>query len=94
MMFTYPISENNQKELLASAIPALSQSMGGKMITLNDDDTGKRNINMNELPRPNGWPRDHESYGTRWLHNDVKEIAFFHVYPLFEEFVSKGGLSQ
>jgi len=94
MMFTYPISENNQKELLASAIPALSQSMGGRMITLNDDDTGKRNINMNELPRPNVWPRNHESYGTRWLHNDAKEIAFFYVYPLFEEFVSKGALNN
>ena len=31
-------------------------------------------------------------YGTRWLHSDMKDVAFWYNYNLYEKFIEVGGL--
>lgn len=38
----------------------------------------------------NGWPRSGGDYNDRWLHNDIREIAYLYVYNVFDEIVNKG----
>lgn len=42
--------------------------------------------------KPNGWPRNHETWKTRWLHNDIKDMAFLYTYNVFRKIVNDGGL--
>ena len=44
------------------------------------------------VSRPNRWGRNHVNYGTAWLHSDMKDMAFFYVYKLYEQIVSEGVL--
>ena len=44
------------------------------------------------LIRRNGWGREHDVYKQNWLHSDMKDIAFFYVYPLYDELRQKGNL--
>jgi hypothetical protein len=38
------------------------------------------------------WPdRGYPDY-RQWLHNDMKDVAYFFTYPLFDEIVTDGGL--
>ena len=38
------------------------------------------------------WGRDHGDYGKRWLHNDMREMAFFYTHKLFKHLVVQGDL--
>ena len=77
---------------LGKHVPALSSPVGGNTI-------GKlvNNIDKNDsddgVPRPNGWGRTVDSYyRLNWLHSDMKDVAFFYVYKLYEQLVQKGGM--
>ena len=74
---------------LAKYVPAISSPVGGSS-ALN-----RNNVNLNdvnELSRPNGWGRDHDVYETSWLHSDMKDMAYFYVYKLYEQLATRGGL--
>ena len=74
---------------LAKFVPAVSSPVGGSA-TLN-----RNNVNLNDVSdvgRPNEWGRDHNVYEESWLHSDMKDMAFFYVYKLYEHLVSKGDL--
>lgn len=49
---------------------------------------------MDTAFKPEGgtWGRDHEDYGKRWLHNDMKDMAFFYTDKLFKALVEQGEL--
>jgi len=47
---------------------------------------------MQDLEKPNGWLNRGDDYGTRWLHNDLKNVAYLYNYSLFEKLVDVGGL--
>ena len=50
---------------------------------------------MNILNFRKDWltqPRDHIDYKDRWLHSDLKVMAYPYVYPLFDDFVKRGEL--
>ena len=84
-------SEQEVFTALAKYIPALSSPVGGNTI-------GKlvNNIDMNDsddgVPRPNGWGRPAVKNQTPWLHSDMKDMAFFYVYKLYEQLIQKGNL--
>ena len=40
--------------------------------------------------RPNGWPRQ----GNNWLHSDMKDMAYFFVYKLYEQISTKGNIKD
>lgn len=44
------------------------------------------------IPRPNGWGRLPVKNQTPWLHSDMKDMAFFYVYKLYEQLIQKGNL--
>jgi hypothetical protein len=89
VMFANTISQTNKNMLLSKAIPALSIPAGDRTLT---SIALEKNIDMNIMGRPNGWGRTHDTYGTRWLHSDLKNVAYFYVHPLFTKFVEKGEL--
>jgi hypothetical protein len=56
-----------------------------------------RNYNMPALfiTDPSKWPRaDTFANVKEWRHSDVKEIAYSHMYKLFDKIVQIGGLDQ
>ena len=90
-LFTNTIPAAVLNEILAKGIPALSPSAGNTMVPgLNS----AMNIDMNIDFKPNGgvWGRLHEDYGKRWLHNDLKDMAYYYTHLLFEGLVKTGGL--
>ena len=90
-VFSATISQTMQNEILARGIPALSTSAGNKRLNL----PGFANYNMSDyVNRPNGWPRHHPIYGTRWLHSDIKDMAYLYVCKAFEWMVSSGELNE
>jgi len=80
-----PISRNP-----ISGIPALSRATG----RTNTDPAAIANFDMNTNGKPeNGlWGRSGEPYTDRWLHSDLREMAFYFTYKLFENLVENGGL--
>ncbi len=43
------------------------------------------------LETSNGWSRVAGELKNRWLHSDIKDMAYFYVYKLFLDFKEKGG---
>jgi len=77
------ISRATLDEHLAKGIPALSQSAGLTAVGFGND------INMAYF-RTNGWGRNHDDLKQRWLHSDLKDMAYFYVESLFSDiFVGK-----
>lgn len=73
--------------ILANGIPALSSAMG---VT---DVSGSRMATFNIIEkRPNEWGRSAEPYVTRWLHSDLKVMAYPYTYFLFKQLVTDGSL--
>jgi hypothetical protein len=83
---------NKRNQLLAQAFPALTQPAGA-----NDTSafSASRNHNMpEEFLSPAGWPsaRGHEVVGgapmARWLHSDMREVAYLYTHLLFDRIVT------
>ena len=59
-------------------------------------DLNSTNVTQNGLLRPNGWivrPNGlFDDWGTRWLHSDMKDMAYFYVFKFFEKLKEKGVL--
>ena len=74
---------------LAQGIPALSPPMGRMNLT----QYGLPSFDMNGL-RANTCPRGSEfgDMADRFLHSDVKNMAYFFVHPVFQKIVEIGGL--
>ena len=76
---------------LAKHVPALSSPVGGMAVVL-----GERieNHDLNaENEYRNAWGRSDDSiYQSNWLHSDMKDMAYFYVYKLYNQLVEKGSL--
>ncbi|MGI6495418.1 MAG: hypothetical protein ACOX5G_04910 [Kiritimatiellia bacterium] len=94
-IFLPEIPADTRNEILAKGIPALSGPTGRQSVGIRDGAGNLlpgRNIDMNEVERPNGWGRTNQHFVQRWLHGDLKAMAFFYNFKLYEDVVSKGGL--
>ena len=93
-MLTNSIPSALRKELLAKGIPALSGATGTMSVNIPYQSTDVRDIDMNSVARPNGWPRlpTEAPYGQRWKHSDLKDVAFFYNYNVYSDIVAKGDL--
>lgn len=88
-MFSSNITAQVVNEIIAQGVPALSYAAGGNSINI----PGFYNYNMDvNANKPNGWGRGGGNYDTRWLHSDLKNMAYLYTYKLFNELVSQGGL--
>lgn len=75
--------------ILADGIPALTFAAGA-------NETGGVTENNNYdscMANVESWPRFSRENGVKrllWHHSDIKNIAYYFVYPLFELLVSEG----
>ncbi|MBQ3343566.1 MAG: alpha/beta hydrolase, partial [Kiritimatiellae bacterium] len=74
---------------LAKYVPAVSAPIGGSSPF---DDNNVDLDDATNSTRPNGWGRTNEVYGQKWLHSDMKDMAFFYLYPFFIDLATKGYL--
>ena len=86
---------------LAKGIPARTPASGvmkwGAAFMDNQMcDLNSINVAQNGIARPNGWIiRSNglfDDWGTRWLHSDIKDMAYFYVFKFFERVKEEAGL--
>jgi hypothetical protein len=77
-------------EVLGTGIPALSQPTGSNPL----DIFGDRNIDLTLLQT--GWPAERSTSGWsfRWLHSDLKDVAYPFNHMLYDQLRIIGGLDQ
>ena len=77
---------------LAQGIPALSLPTGRTDLT----ESGITSFDMNSSQfMGNAWPRQTDgALGGRFLHSDVKDVAYFYTHRVFKKIVEVGGLKQ
>lgn len=95
MLFSSSITISDRDTLLAGAIPALSGPMGTRPISFPPGTLGQRNFDMDTaVYKADGgvWPDRGEPYKKRWLHSDLKNMAYFYVHKLFNKLVDEGEL--
>ncbi len=75
-------------QILAEGIPALSRAVGRNNLDILTD----RNADMNGMK--NGWPpqRLNSDLLDRWLHSDIKDVAYPFTYQVFDDVIQKGML--
>jgi hypothetical protein len=76
-----------RRQLLADAIPALSNPMGRNDLS----GFGQANVDFMNYRRgvyPTGWPRSDDD----WRHSDIKSIAYPFNYQIFDKIADDGGL--
>ena len=81
-MFSSTISPSSVAEILACGIPALSGPSGSRRLF----DFG--DYDMNDFDDNAPWGRNSGHYVNRWLHSDIKDMAFpftFHVFRQIRE---------
>ena len=92
-MFNQTISDYDKADILAFHVPAVS-SPAGKVAILGENSA----VDMNVSCKANDWGREGvqvEKEGQLvttypWLHSDIKNMAYYHVYPAFTNIVEKG----
>ena len=95
----YPVSITNAVATrletdfhLAQGIPALLPPTG--RTDLSDVNVISFDINTPQF-MANTWPRPNDGQlGGRFLHSDIKNVAYFFVHPVFRKIVEVGGLNQ
>ena len=96
-MFNSTISDYDKADILAYHIPAVS-SPAGRVLAIGEDIEDGLDFNLNDSayrandwgrPKPSGYP---ENNIMPWLHSDIKNMAYYYVYPAFTNIVEKGGM--
>ena len=86
-----PLPQNpnaTQEEImcaLAKCVPAISSPVGGTVFLSDDEE----DCDLNDDKYRQGWGRKNDS---QWKHSDMKDMAYFYVYPLYDELVTKGSV--
>jgi hypothetical protein len=90
-MNTNVIDMVTRNSFLAYGIPALTPATGMSEFTANGIIVDNM-IDLNtEDYKPNGWPiRD--TYNTRWLHSDFKDVPYTLTYKFYDKVLEKGNL--
>ena len=81
-------TQDNIWYALAEYVPAISSPVGGT-------DVVARKIpcyDLNTSKYRDGWGRNDNVYQQNWFHSDMKDMAYFYVYPLYDELKTKGNL--
>ena len=77
---------------LAQGIPALTPAAG--RTTFGNDSLSEDMIDLDnplKTPRPNGWPSN-SRYLNRWLHSDIRAVAYYYNFQFYDKAVEKGNL--
>ena len=77
----------NRDQILCFAIPAISTAMGRTDFSDKPDSTDM----SIEFRSENKWGRPQKHfYKTRWLHCDIKDMAYFYISKAFDDFANAG----
>jgi len=100
-MFSPTISDYDKADILAFHIPAVS-SPAGKVEVIGSRQGVAHDFNLNgDAYRANDWGREgilvtdgegQQHIETPWLHSDIKNMAYYYVYPVFTNIVEKGAM--
>ena len=87
-MFTPSATQDAQFEALAKYIPAISTATGRRSVfAVSGSDINMNLYSEQGIVRPNGWGRNHPQYGVSWLHSDMKDMAYWYVFPLYKHLI-------
>jgi len=80
--------------MLGMGIPALTPAVGRTAISVFDKEY---QFDLNDhgaffQANSASWPNRGEPDFQYWLHNDIKDMAYFFTHPLFDTMVNIGGL--
>lgn len=88
-MFDRNAPVNDQQLCLAKYVPAVSSAIDKTAPCGDVIDS----IDLNGSSFRNGWGRSHPNFGDAWFHSDMKDMAYFYVYKLYDNIVkTRGGL--
>jgi len=86
------LTKKRKPALLCHVVPAMSQAAG--RVALEWDDRvaskGYKNENFNTSKYKNGWGRNDADYQQRWLHCDLKDMAYYYNYKAWDKIVLDG----
>ena len=80
---------NSRDYLLAYGIPAMTQAVGKKPLGLNGREYNLQNIYIDQI-KDGLWARTSAPFNNRWLHSDVKDVAYPFVRALYKDILEKG----
>ena len=80
---------NSRDYLLAYGIPAMTQAVGRKLLGLNGQEYNLQDIYINQIEDVL-WARTSAPFNNRWLHSDVKDVAYPFVRALYKDILEKG----
>ena len=87
-MFTNTIPLVRRTQILAKGIPALSLAAGCTFVP-----TVLQNMDLESFQIPDFWGRPEQHYyQTRWLHSDIKDMAYPFVHAAFDAIVQTGSM--
>ena len=94
-------ADYDKADILAFHIPAVS-SPAGKVEVIGSRQGVAHDFNLNgDAYRANDWGREgilvtdgegQQHIETPWLHSDIKNMAYYYVYPAFTNIVEKGAM--
>ena len=76
-----PLADRNR--ILAYNIPAVSESIGSTPTF----ERQSKFVDLNSSAYKNGWGRSGNPYNDQWLHSDMKDMAYYYVFRLYDELV-------
>jgi len=82
-MFNSSATQDAQFHTLAKYIPAVSTATGKRLVIPDQ----LENHDLNGAYYRNGWGRNHPQYETEWLHSDMRNMAYFYVFPLYNHLI-------
>ena len=80
---------NSRDYLLAYGIPAMTQAVGRKLLGLNGQEYNLQDIYINQIEDVL-WARTSAPFNNRWLHSDVKDVAYPFVRAFYKDILEKG----
>jgi hypothetical protein len=84
-MFSPTILLAERNRILAYNVPAVSESTG----SVPTFESQSKFVNLNSSAYKNGWGRSGNPYNDQWLHSDMKDMAYYYVFRLYDELVQK-----
>ncbi len=78
-------------QLLAQAFPARTNPAGRNPVGIFNANGTQRNFNMVRLK--NGWFTTGDN-ASRWLHSDIRDVAYLYTYKAYVKFTELGQLDK
>ena len=72
---------------IAYNVPAISRPIGSLWANADFSCSTDMNVGPNH---PVEWGREHQDYADRWLHSDLKDMAYEYTYRVFDDIAEKG----